>query len=294
MSILPPLKWKPSAFLRYVKSFETTSLPVLIVTDQGDAVLKAKNNPEGVQVLFCEWLGTRLAQCLQIRTFDIAVLNLERDDEIPLGKQLVEIGSCFIARYERGGPFNGPSLISAMDNPMDIVRVVLLDTWLRNCDRYRETNLRINRDNLFLSEEGAPPGKFTMKAIDHGHILTCGREITQKVTEIGIVKEAQLYGLFPEFETYLRDCFQKDPDAIKEVIRLSLKGLRSIVSGKIWDDTIEEIPSEWLPKSAVVMAIKQFLKDRAEYLLEEFIGLLQPKLFPDELDFRELMEDENG
>ena len=40
-----------------------------------------------------------------------------------------------------------------------MTRLVLLDTWLRNCDRHPldPTKREPNRDNVFLSREGAPP-----------------------------------------------------------------------------------------------------------------------------------------
>lgn len=48
-------------------------------------------------------------------------------------------------------------------NHGDIAKLVLLDQWTRNCDRYRpEPNLRVNAKNVFLMREGAPEGRFNL------------------------------------------------------------------------------------------------------------------------------------
>ena len=66
----------------------------------------------------------------------------------------------------------------------------MFDTWLLNCDRFSfptrnpPTKPRINRNNVFLSEE-APDGKFVLKAMDHTHCFTCGKNL-RGATRLGL------------------------------------------------------------------------------------------------------------
>jgi hypothetical protein len=49
-------------------------------------------------------------------------------------------------------------------NPGDISRLIMLDTWIRNCDRYRpEPNRRVNRDNVFLAWSSNQKKGLTLK-----------------------------------------------------------------------------------------------------------------------------------
>ncbi|MCI0665484.1 MAG: hypothetical protein L0220_30870, partial [Acidobacteria bacterium] len=107
--------------------------------------------------------GTKLARRFGLRTFDVAILELEDGDDIPLDQNTnAEIGPVFVARGEKGEPLLGPSTLGFVQNINDIPRLIVFDTWVRNCDRYRPAGEgepeRINLDNLFLSEEGAEGG----------------------------------------------------------------------------------------------------------------------------------------
>ena len=76
--------WKPKTFIKYGETFSSSSLTARIVTDAGEAYLKAINNPEGIHILACDWIGTKLAEEFGLKTFDVAILNLTDLDEISL------------------------------------------------------------------------------------------------------------------------------------------------------------------------------------------------------------------
>ena len=87
-------------------------------------------------------------------------MELEEGDEIPLEQNpLAEIGPAFVARAEKGEPLVSPSSLRYVQNLQDMSRLIVFDTWVRNCDRHRAADenepVQINLDNLFLSEEGA-------------------------------------------------------------------------------------------------------------------------------------------
>lgn len=128
--------WQPTTFLRYVRTVASSSRTALIQTDTGAAYLKAINNPEGPHVLACDWFGTQLARRFGLRTFDVAVLEIGDLDEIPLNGSLAQPGTAFVSRAEEGITMGGHRALSNVENIGDIPRLVVFDTWVRNCDRY--------------------------------------------------------------------------------------------------------------------------------------------------------------
>lgn len=197
--------WQPTHFRRYIETIESSSLTAVIETDAGRAFLKAINNPYGVHILACDWIGTKLAHRFGLKTFDIAILELTEDDEIPLNDRTIAApGPAFVTMAEIGQPMGGEALLQQIENAEDIAKFIVFDTWVRNCDRYapgfgKDEKPRVNADNLFLSTDGAPEGKLILKAIDHGHIFTCGRPLTSKLANIETIKDERLYGYFPFF-----------------------------------------------------------------------------------------------
>jgi hypothetical protein len=196
-------EWQPTKFLRYIETIASSSLTVVIEMDVGRAFLKAINNPQGLHVLACEWIGTKLARRFGLKTFDSAIFEIGEDDEILLDdKTFAAPGPAFVTRAEDGHPMGGEKSLRQIENVEDMARAIVFDTWVRNCDRYapgmgKDGAPRMNADNLFLSADGASGEKFILKVIDHGHIFTCGKPLTPKLANIEMIKEERLYGCFP-------------------------------------------------------------------------------------------------
>ena len=104
----PPPPWQPTMIRRFIKGLSTATATVIVETDQGEGYLKAMGNPEGPHVLACEWVGTQLARRLGLLTFDIALVNVTDDDDIPFAKGgKAQAGPAFITRKERGSSWSG-------------------------------------------------------------------------------------------------------------------------------------------------------------------------------------------
>lgn len=260
--------WSPRSFQRYVRTIRSSSRPAYIYTDAGAGYLKVANNPEGPHILACDWFGTQLARRFNISTFDVAMLNLEESDEIPLGdKTTAAAGLAFISRAEEGGTMGGSKTLESVENLEDIPRIVVFDTWVRNCDRFcpmytAEGKPRINPDNIFFSVEGGSTGKFILKAIDHGHIFSCGKPLSTKLCHIENVREHKLYGLFPEFRKYVS--IEQFDEIAKEFGK---------IDARLWDDLLEKLPTAWGITTEIRQSINQFLLDRA-YFLEKNLHII--------------------
>jgi hypothetical protein len=240
--------------------------------------LKAMGGPEGPHTLAAELVGTQLAARLGLSTLDWAVIMLDDIVEIPFvdkdGNQTgkAEAGPAFITRRESGDTWSGDEKqLRRVVNPQDISRLVVFDTWTLNCDRHSfppgeaPKMARINRSNVFLSEE-APEGQFELKAIDHTHCFTCGREWTRKLSGVTMVKDTRVFGLFPEFRSFL------DRNTVVQAATDLTKIDRGTAAG-----ITRTIPKEWeVPKEAAD-ALLGLILGRAAFVAETIEDRLWPQ-----------------
>jgi hypothetical protein len=268
MASAPP-PWQPKTILRPILALPTATATVLVETDQGEGYLKAMGNPESPHVLACEWVGTQLARRLGLLTFDFALVQVTVDDEIPFARGgKAQPGPAFITRRERGVSWGGKRSLKKVANPQDITRLVLFDTWTRNCDRHPPdpTQRRPNRDNVFLSREGAPRRKLLLKVMDQGCCFNWGRDLTARLAELSFVREEGVYGLFPEFWEYL------DREALRDAVR-TLRGVKQEEVRRI----VDGIPTEWDVPRAARDALVEFISRRAAFVCEHIEGCIWPQ-----------------
>ena len=255
---------------RFIKVWaSSSSLAVSLDTDQGEYVAKVRNNPEGPRVLVNEWLGSSLARLLGILTPNFAIIDVPSQLKIELRPGLVALsGPAFGSQFEQGQTWGGKSSVAAVANPEIFSQLVVLDTWLLNVDRYSvsDGHIRKNPQNLWLSEEGAPPGKFLLKAIDHGH---CFRGTTWRATDlnkIDWVKDPNIFGMFPEFAELLK----------LDQVRATLERAAGMTR-KEGDDILKEVPESWSLSPTDAQSLVEFLLDRARYLRTTLPGSIWPQ-----------------
>src|SRR5207253_2268794 len=105
----------------------------------------ALGNKGGPHLLAADLVATQLAGWLGLPTFDWAILLVTAEDEIGLYEgSLAEVGPAFITREQSGTVWGGQkSKLHLLLNPEDIGKLILFDTWTRNCDRHPpDLNLR--------------------------------------------------------------------------------------------------------------------------------------------------------
>jgi hypothetical protein len=112
-------------------------------------------------------------------------------------------------------------------------------------------------------------GKFQLLAMDHTHCFNCGRNLNAQLAHIDLVKDDRIYGLFPEFIPFIRPNWQILTDAVGKLKTLDKNWLQ---------DTIGAIPAEWQVDAAGRTALATLVFDRAKYMTETFISLLEPQL----------------
>ena len=277
--------WQPDTIRRFVKGFPTSARTALVETDIGPGYLKTLGGPEGPHTLASEVIATQLAAWFGLTTLDWAIIAVDEIDEIPFvdreGNQIgrASPGPAFITRAEMGVSWGGGNReLKLLMNPEDISRLVVFDTWVLNCDRHSpvdpKTGIRRkpNRDNVFLSE-AAPAGQFILKAIDHTHCFTCGREWTRRLKQVDTIKDGRIFGLFPEFRGFLT------PEAVVQAAA-DLNG----IAPQIVKELAQRIPKEWDVSPAAMDALIDLIVRRAAYVAETIESHLWPQgsLFSDD------------
>jgi hypothetical protein len=241
-----------------------------IVTDAGHAYIKALGNPEGSHALACELVGTSLAGAFGLRTFEHAIMQVDAVDEIHLGDGLrAKPGPAFVAKAERGHSWSGVTQdLEALDNPEDVTRLVVFDTWTLNADRCPPADLvrKPNLDNVFLSTARGRP---CLLAIDHTHCFTRGRELTKRVADIDLIKDQRIWGLFPGFVPKMR----------RDVAEGAAADLGKLDEGVV-QNIVASIPRDWEVGSDVRAALVALIMGRARFLSETVCGLLAPRCWP--------------
>ena len=159
-------------------------------------------------------------------------------------------------------------------NPQDVARLVVFDTWLLNCDRYSQPvgnplqKPRINRNNVFLSEE-APEGQLVLKAMDHTHCFTCGAEWTSALAHIDRIQDGRLFGMFPEFRTFI--------GSDRSTVRQAAEKLRSLERGDVMS-VVRTVPREWDVNAGALDALVNFILGRATFVAAEIERMIWPQL----------------
>lgn len=236
--------WQPTRLLAVAGSVDTSTGATEVMTDAGRAYIKALGNRQGPHVLATDWVGTHLAKWFGLSTLDIAILQLDADDDfdLPRGAK-AKPGPAFASRALPGAPWGKSGLqLDVIVNPEDITRLIIFDTWTLNCDRHHhDLNVRKpNPDNVFLSSEGVDPGKRRLIAMDHGLcFIGSGEDLTSKLSHLKKTRDDRVYGLFPEFLRWLR---QDTIDQCRVRLEEMDEGTATAIVGTVpheWDVCLE-------------------------------------------------------
>lgn len=250
---------KPTKILEKISDHSTSTNPFIVETDGGRCVLKAMGNPGGDHTLICEWIGTRIAQAMKIPTLNFSLIQVENAESLTLkfpNGNYAKNGPGFITQFEPKQSWDGDiKILERSKNIDDLNKLIVLDTWILNCDRYspKDKPPRRNNDNVFFSNEDGGK-KFVIKAIDHTHCLTCGHEITANIQNIDNWQSEQIFGFFPEFRKYI------DPKKIELIL-----GEISAIEDDLLKDIVMSTPVEWGFKSEL-KAVLELLKLRKNFL----------------------------
>ncbi len=263
--------WNPTKIRRVDATHPTGTQAVSVTTDAGPGVAKFMGNTEGPHVLAAEFIGTRLAALLGLQIFEYAILTYDGVPEIVLASGVrAQSGPVWITRREEGINWSGSSEhLDQLSNPSDLAGLVVLDSWIRNCDRHCPARkpARVNRGNVFFSRLATREGTFRLVAMDHTHVITCGRPLTPAVSQIDFVKDETVYGLFPEFVDAIEQCDLQDA-----CTRLAAISKAAII------DAVTAVPTGWAVDTATRHAITELLIERRNFVAESLTSRVFPQI----------------
>lgn len=252
--------FRPTEVTQFIDNRDSGAGTLVVETDAGIGYLKALGNPDGPHALVKEFLGTHLAALLGLPTFDYALVEISDLDDLPFFRSgMAEPGPAFITRAERGQTWGEDKrLLGKIDNPDSISGLVVIDTWLRNTDRFYPPLNRINLDNVFFSSESST-GLVSLRAMDFSHCIQYGGELTERVLRsIQHIKDESIYSLFPEFKRSL------DRSAIRKFVHRLKSYHRSD-----FENAVALLPKEWYVTHQLRAELVNFLTARAEFVGEK-------------------------
>jgi len=261
--------WQPTEIIKHIESYETSTGPARIETNVGQAILKPLGNSLGPHVLARELIAIQLANWFKLPTFEYAVIDLQEEDMIPLGKQKLAMpGPSFLTKYHIGEKWDGTEKgLEAVENCEIITRLVAFDNWILNVDRHPPDvgSRKANFGNVFLSQLGAAAGKFRMIVMDHTHCLRVRNteDLSERITHIDYVRDERAYGVFPAFVKYLKR--SQLSSALSKLNEFSESDAEEILS---------KLPSQWQVSENVQLKIKEFLIQRADFLVQRLPNIL--------------------
>ena len=254
--------WNPTQLEQLAEDpFDTSMGPAKVKTNATFGYLKALGNRQGPHPLASEWVGTSLAHWFGLPVADFAIIHLEQVDcfNLPRGAK-TQPGPAFISRHVPGRTWGkSADELKRLENPSDITRLVVFDTWVRNCDRHPKDvkNRKPNYANVYLGETENSE-RYRLYAIDHTHCFDCGGELTARLSDIDKVKDDGVYGLFPEFEPFI---------TVGELAWCQAM-LHAVEEAKV-RQIVDAIPAQWEVSLEARISLVELIVRRAGYLADK-------------------------
>lgn len=141
-----------------------------VKTDATYAYLKGLGNRQGPHALASEYVASSLARWFGLIVPDFSILSLSADACFDLTHgHRIQPGLAFVSRHMKGRTWGGSETeLRTLENKLDITRLVVFDTWVRNCDRH-PPDLRTRKPNfanVYLADTDRP-GQSRLIALDH-------------------------------------------------------------------------------------------------------------------------------
>jgi len=268
--------WEPKTINEVVKVYPTLTSPILVETDAGNGVLKLPAGCGGTAPLICEFVGTSLARWIGVQTPDFALIRTDSNFVEMMRSRdefLAEEADGFISRHEEPVFRFTPQSIQDVKNKDMLTRLVLLDTWIRNEDRYfnKTGNLPSrNTENVLLVKNGQHKKTYTVKAFDHAESFREFQPRFEPEKHFGkqAVNDPAVFGLFPEFDPYLD--WKVVCQVASRLIQVNEFEVQEIFS---------RIPRSWILDKETKKAFIAFIVNRATFVAEH----LPKKLFPNKI-----------
>jgi len=225
-------------------------------------------NPQGVQSLASELVGTELAAWFGLRTLEFSLIEVTESNELPMygGHGNVAPGPAFISkRLENVVSLDGSDeFLSKLARPDDVAKLVVFDTWIMNEDRCAPPESLLapppSRDNLMFFPCGRR--RYSLVAFDHTHCFA-EADLWEEIRNPSLIQKSGVYGLFNEFQPYItREYVLKAVRRLEQLDRL------------IVEQIVNAVPKAWGITSGAAEAWVDLICHRARFVSEAVPNLL--------------------
>jgi len=252
--------WNPTDIVSSDKLLPTASQVVVVSTDQGAGYLKALSSNTNRHQLAAEWVGTGLSEALSLPTLDAGTIQVPTNKIVLYDGSFAEEGLGFITRQRSHIDWTGAiDELERIPRPHDFATLVLLDTWIRNWDRYPPLSHQRqdagNEKNVFLGWNDDDK-TFELVPMDFGHSIVVDGQIGPTLRSK--IEDDRVFGLFPAFRQLLSE-------NLWDVAFQKLQGIQ----GNQIDGVVTGIPSEWIATPETRDILRNFLHARRDYMLAE-------------------------
>lgn len=245
---------QPTEIREEIQLFDTSTRPARVATDSGDGFIKGVGNPQGSVSLVSELVAAELGTWFGLQIPPFAVVA-ECDIDIPMiGCSGVMGPPLFFSSAVDGMPRDtSDTFLKRLSNPDDVAKLIIFDTWIRNNDRYVEG--AANSDNL-LYVTVTKGKKYALVPIDHSHCFV-DIDFDTDLPAPELVIDPNLYGFYPEFEGFVNS----------NSVAIAVEKLRELDEDFV-AQCVNSIPIEWGMNDVSRSNLKEFICDRAKFVVE--------------------------
>jgi hypothetical protein len=201
-------------------------------TDAGNGFVKSIGNPQGDFTLASELVSAELGTWFGLKIPPFAVVS-RCDINIPIGFSNQKFRPpLFFSMEIDGAPRDGgDTFLKRLFAPMDVAKLVVFDTWIRNADRHLDGT--DNSDNLLYARSGSGR-KYDIVPIDHSHCFINADLEAELPADEAMMADERVYGFFPEFGHFITNIN----------VSLAVEKLATLDPGFV-DECVNSVPREW-------------------------------------------------
>jgi len=254
--------WQPERLIRLVDPLNTSTKPLHVVTDKGEAIVKAMGNPMGPESLAFELVGTELARWFGLQTPDFAIVFLKDTPQNWCPHFNIIDGPAFLSSYMRAETYEGQTtFLENLSKPEDIARLVVFDTWVRNRDRHppdaSSDETPLNLDNLMFARNPHSGRSLKYDLIVFDHTQAFSDAGYEGLGDTASIKFDGIYGLFDAFQTYMTHA----------AVSAATERLRQIDERQV-QALLDAVPAEWELTAKLKKSWCDLIVRRATYVAE--------------------------
>ena len=242
---------------RHIGNGCTQPLLALVKSENEEfyAVVKTKNNIQGILSVVNEWISYNIATELGILMPNSSIAII--DDKTDVGNFIDEsnFGSCFCSQYiEKVGILN-EVVMTLVDNKEIYEKIILFDHIIYNKDR--------NKGNLLVT---TGKGQKLLYAIDHTHVFKNETIWDRFCLRQGMQEQDYLDKEILDSNGY--SLFVQSKNITVESLKNQAKHFKEVITNEFLEEVMANIPKDWNINNNDLEALKEYLLYRVSHIDE--------------------------